>query len=184
MDLGLKNTVVIVAGAAGGIGQAVLPVLAEEEATVFATDKVASPGIHGFDPAVPDAADAVVQACLEQHGRLDAMIYCVGISRPALVSETSDALWAEVIDVNLSTLFRLCRAAQQPLAKAQWPCCSDRILRRQTRYAFLRQCLLHSLQSRAYRPDPRAGPGMGSAGSTDQRSCTGPCRQPDAARTA
>ena len=67
MDLQLTDKVVVVTGAASGIGQATARLLTEEGAIVVQADLT--------DPATPDRVIATV---LEQHGRIDALVNNAG----------------------------------------------------------------------------------------------------------
>jgi 2-deoxy-D-gluconate 3-dehydrogenase len=56
-------------------------------------------------------ADALVAEAIEKMGRLDILVNNAGTIRRAPAAEHSDADWDYVIDVNLNSVFRLCRAA-------------------------------------------------------------------------
>src|SRR5690349_10986533 len=81
VDLQLTGKVVVVTGAASGIGQASARLLTEEGAIVVGVDRDpidAEPGAHSTavhadltDPATPDRVIATV---VEQHGRIDALV--------------------------------------------------------------------------------------------------------------
>src|SRR5258708_20106263 len=81
MDLQLTDKVVVVTGAASGIGQATARLLAEEGAVVVGVDRDpidTGLGARGTavqadltDPATPDRVIATV---LEQHARIDALV--------------------------------------------------------------------------------------------------------------
>jgi 2-dehydro-3-deoxy-D-gluconate 5-dehydrogenase len=58
-----------------------------------------------------DAADALIRDALAAMGRLDILVNNAGIIRRAPAAEYSDGDWEAVLDVNLSSVFRLCRAA-------------------------------------------------------------------------
>src|SRR5258705_11923344 len=85
MDLQLTGKVVVVTGAASGIGQATARLLTEEGAVVVGVDRDpidTEPGAHATavqadltDPATPDRVIATV---LEQHGRIDALLNNAG----------------------------------------------------------------------------------------------------------
>jgi len=85
MDLQLTGKVVVVTGAASGIGQASARLLTEEGAVVVGVDRDpidAEPGAHATavqadltDPATPDR---VIANVLEQHGRIDALVNNAG----------------------------------------------------------------------------------------------------------
>ncbi len=132
------DKVAIITGAAGGIGSATALLLAREGAKVAAldVDKVGLDALtqQGADlagsitPAVTDAFDPgevqrAVQAVLDQSGRIDILINCVGGStvidnsgRP--VEELEPEEWKRVLDCNLDSTFLFCREVL-PLMKQQ-----------------------------------------------------------------
>ena len=56
-------------------------------------------------------ADALVEATVRELGAIDILVNNAGIIRRAPAVEFSDDDWAAVLDVNLTAVFRLCRAA-------------------------------------------------------------------------
>jgi 2-deoxy-D-gluconate 3-dehydrogenase len=120
----LEGKVALVTGAAGGLGAAYALALAEAGADVAVHDlracdqtcgRIRALGrrAHGLsgnltDPAVPDA---LVREVVEKLGGLDILVNNAGIIRRTPAAETSDADWLAVIDINLNTVFRMCRAA-------------------------------------------------------------------------
>jgi NAD(P)-dependent dehydrogenase (short-subunit alcohol dehydrogenase family) len=123
MVRGLGGKVVLVTGAASGIGEACVARLVAEGASVVGVD-VAPPR----NPlAVPDGAELaefapadvrdeeavaeVVRAVAEQHGRLDAVVTAAGIAGggPAHLVERDD--WQRVLDVNLTGTYLVCKHA-------------------------------------------------------------------------
>jgi 2-dehydro-3-deoxy-D-gluconate 5-dehydrogenase len=59
----------------------------------------------------PAAAERIVADTLSAFGRLDILVNNAGIIRRRVASEHTDEDWDAVIAVNLSSAFRLCRAA-------------------------------------------------------------------------
>jgi NAD(P)-dependent dehydrogenase (short-subunit alcohol dehydrogenase family) len=59
-----------------------------------------------------------VAQTVEHFGRLDAVINCAGYAPMASVENVTDELWRDVMDINLSSAFYLCRAAW-PIFKRQ-----------------------------------------------------------------
>lgn len=74
------------------------------------------------DLTEPDAASDAVGRVLERFGRLDILVNVVGISGRRFgdgpVHQCTDAGWETVLDVNLTTTFRMCRAALAPMLEA------------------------------------------------------------------
>lgn len=67
--------------------------------------------VHQADVADPDAAAAMVAACEEELGELDAVILNAGITRDGLAVRMSVEDWREVIDVDLSGAFYVAKPA-------------------------------------------------------------------------
>ena len=120
----LADRVAIVTGAAAGIGRAIARRFAAEGAAVLAVDRNAEgleatvAGITGEggrtrelveDVGEPGAADRIVGACLEAFGRIDVLVNNAGIGGSHEVLETSDEEWARILDVDLTSVFRLSR---------------------------------------------------------------------------
>jgi 2-deoxy-D-gluconate 3-dehydrogenase len=63
------------------------------------------------DVASYPAVEALMQAAVEQLGRLDVVVNNSGIARPKPLAETSPEDWQAVVDVNLTGVFYGCRAA-------------------------------------------------------------------------
>jgi meso-butanediol dehydrogenase/(S,S)-butanediol dehydrogenase/diacetyl reductase len=121
----------IVTGAAGGIGRATALRLAGEGASVLAVDIKAAElqetatmayGAN-FDTIEADVADRaapdrIVARALAAHGRLDLLVNNAGISGRGGGAETaSDQEWDSVLDMNVSSVFRMSRAALPHLTK-------------------------------------------------------------------
>jgi 2-deoxy-D-gluconate 3-dehydrogenase len=63
------------------------------------------------DLAQRDSAPRIVREALAAFGRIDILVNNAGIIRRQPAADHSDEYWDAVIDVNLSSVFRLCRAA-------------------------------------------------------------------------
>jgi len=111
----------LVTGAAGGIGTALIDRLAACNCLIAAVDigfsgwrGAASDGVGmvPLDLSVPEAAVRAVEAAVAQMGGLDAVVHAAAIldnNRPAEEYLLSD--WDREISVNLGAAFRLARAA-------------------------------------------------------------------------
>jgi NAD(P)-dependent dehydrogenase (short-subunit alcohol dehydrogenase family) len=118
----VAGKVALVVGAGSGIGRAVAVRLAEEGAEVVVTSRTQA---HVDDAAgfVLDLRDARsieegVGIVAERRGRIDVLVCSAGVDDPGEppVAETPDALWDETFAVNVTGVFRLCRAAIPVLA--------------------------------------------------------------------
>lgn len=123
---GMSGKVVIVTGAASGIGCAQVGLFLEEGYKVFAVDRNAQ-GLHGMagkhgagpedlctfvqDLVAPGAGQDVAEACLTRFGCIDVLSNTAGILDGYAKSlDTSEALWDRVFAVNVKSMFMLCNA--------------------------------------------------------------------------
>ena len=112
---------VLVIGAAGGIGSALVRRLVASGAQVFLAGRDAARlgalsaelGLPGatLDAADPDAVDALADRAAAELGGLDGLANCVGslILKPAHLTSTAD--WQATLATNLSSAFGCVRAA-------------------------------------------------------------------------
>jgi 2-deoxy-D-gluconate 3-dehydrogenase len=129
----LDGRAALVTGASRGLGAAMARALAEagadvvlhasreapsETAGAIAADCGVRTACVTADLARPEAAGTLVASALEAMGRLDIVVNNAGIIRRAAAAEYGDAEWDEVIAVNLSSVFRVCRAAGTHMLKS------------------------------------------------------------------
>ncbi|MBY5570720.1 SDR family oxidoreductase [Rhizobium leguminosarum] len=109
--------VALVTGGRSGIGRAIAIRLRVEGARVFTAQRGADADFEAIsiDFAVPEDADRVVNAVVEQAGRLDVLVNNAGVMQEALVEEMSLSDWDRTIAVNLTTPFMLIKAAMPHL---------------------------------------------------------------------
>jgi NAD(P)-dependent dehydrogenase (short-subunit alcohol dehydrogenase family) len=88
------------------------------------SDAVASVGGHavGFpgSPADPDVADALIASCVDEFGRIDALINCAGTAEPdgSSILNVSSAQFRDLMDAHVGTAFETCRAAAPRMVAA------------------------------------------------------------------
>ncbi|MGB2893325.1 MAG: 3-oxoacyl-ACP reductase FabG, partial [Albidovulum sp.] len=66
------------------------------------------------------AVEALPKRAAEAMGGLDILVNNAGITRDNLFMRMSDTEWQQVIDVNLTSTFRLCRGVLRGMMKARW----------------------------------------------------------------
>ena len=115
--------IVLITGAATGIGRATAEYLREQGAQVYGIGLDGDEGrrVHaGREPDLVfretdlrDAAEvqAAVDDLMSRFGRLDAVVNCAGIYQTGKrLEEVTDAEWEMTLGVNLSAIFKVCRA--------------------------------------------------------------------------
>ena len=125
--------VALVTGASRGIGRAIALLLAERGFKVIGTatsdsgsaaigEALAPFGGLGLTLNVTDAAalDAAIDGIVKQHGGLHVLVNNAGITRDTLAMRLKDEDWDAVIDTNLKSVFRACRAAIKPMMKQRF----------------------------------------------------------------
>jgi NAD(P)-dependent dehydrogenase (short-subunit alcohol dehydrogenase family) len=114
MTDGLDGSVVVVTGAAGGVGQAVSRWLIARGAQVLDLDRRQPSEVAGQFVAVdvgdPASVDHAVEEVLGQAGRIDGLVVAAGLSEePTPAEEMSAEVWQRTIGVNLSGAFHTCQ---------------------------------------------------------------------------
>jgi 3-oxoacyl-[acyl-carrier protein] reductase len=123
MELDLSGKVVVVTGAARGIGRAITETFETEGAVVAALD-LDSPALrelsHPFvcDVSESAAVSATVDAIEREFGRIDVLVNNAGINAVGAVDEIADELWDRCFDINVGGVFRMCKAVA-PVMKRQ-----------------------------------------------------------------
>jgi NAD(P)-dependent dehydrogenase (short-subunit alcohol dehydrogenase family) len=131
----LKNKVIVVTGAALGMGQAMARLFAKEGAQVIAGDKnvtaleqtttgikEAGGTVTGVrcDISVRADAEALVNTAHSQHGKLDGLVNNAGIiDRLQPVGTLDDEVWNRVLGVNLNGAMYASRRAVQLMLESK-----------------------------------------------------------------
>ncbi|MGN7868108.1 3-oxoacyl-ACP reductase FabG [Paracoccus sp. 22332] len=128
----LTGRTALVTGASGGIGGAIAQALHAAGATVALSgtregplqDLAAALGerAHVVPANLSDAeaAAGLVRDAAAAMGSVDILVNNAGITRDNLFMRMSDEEWSQVLDVNLTSVFRLSRAALRGMMKARW----------------------------------------------------------------
>ncbi len=128
----LSDKMALVTGASGGIGGAIARALHAQGATVALSGTRVAPlealagdlgdRAHVLPCDLSDGAavEALPKAAAEAMGRVDILVNNAGITRDQLFMRMSDADWAAVIEVNLTSVMRLSRGCLRGMMKARW----------------------------------------------------------------
>ncbi len=125
----LTGKVALVTGATGGIGAAIARALHAQGATValsgtreavladLAAELGDRAGVFVADLSDRASVDALVPAVEAKFGRVDILVNNAGITRDNLFLRMKDEEWDKVLEVNLTSGFRLVRAALKGMMK-------------------------------------------------------------------
>jgi NAD(P)-dependent dehydrogenase (short-subunit alcohol dehydrogenase family) len=125
-QLSLKNKNVLITGAAGGIGEAIVMLFGSAGATLYLngtraeklerlSKRLDAQGVNhhykALDITQKGAAQTLVDACIAAMGGIDVLVNCAGINRVQLAEDVTEENWDAVLDINLKALFLICQAA-------------------------------------------------------------------------
>ena len=128
----LTGMTALVTGASGGIGSEIARALAGQGARLALSGSNATKleafaaelgGDHvclPCDLSDPQAVEGLIPAAVAALGKLDILVNNAGITRDNLAMRMKDEEWDAVIAVNLTSSFRLMRAACRPMMKAKF----------------------------------------------------------------
>lgn len=114
--------VALITGAASGMGAATAREFMAAGGQVVIVDRNAplaeqvAAEIGAGSPVIGDVSDSsfcnhAIQSAVERYGRLDVLVNAAGVIVRADALNTSDEQWHHVMNVNISGLFFMCRAA-------------------------------------------------------------------------
>ena len=122
----LTGKVALITGATGGIGAEIAKKMKQAGATVVVSGRNVAKMDAEFgdeyikipaDLATDGAAVELVMDTIERAGKIDILINNAGITRDTLMMRMTDEQFDEVINTNLRSCFKMCRAAIMPMMK-------------------------------------------------------------------
>jgi 3-oxoacyl-[acyl-carrier protein] reductase len=135
MDRILEGKVALVTGASRGIGRAIALAIAARGADVIVAarsvdaaagtaEEIAKAGGRAraiaLDIADDSSVDAAIKRALEEHATIPLLVNNAGITRDNLLMRMKTEDWDQVIDTNLSGIYRICRSLVPSMVKARY----------------------------------------------------------------
>jgi 3-oxoacyl-[acyl-carrier protein] reductase len=132
--MSLQGEIALVSGASRGIGKAIAEELSRQGATVIGTatsesgaEKISeylkATGATGkgmmLNVTDPDSIKDVIKSISDEFGAISILVNNAGITRDNLLMMMKDDQWNDIIDTNLTSIFRLCKAVIRPMMKAR-----------------------------------------------------------------
>jgi 3-oxoacyl-[acyl-carrier protein] reductase len=131
----LEGKIVIITGAARGIGEAIALKMAEhgahiafsflssEEKAQALEDKLHSFGVkakgYKSNAGSYDDCEKFVNEVIAEHGTVDVCINNAGISKDSLLMRLNPTQWDEVMETNLKSVFNMTKQVIKPMMKAK-----------------------------------------------------------------
>lgn len=130
-----EKKISLVTGASRGIGAAISDNLGEQGYTVIGTatsesgaarisERFAEKNIDGcgmrLDVTDTESIDQLIEQVTQQYGAPTILVNNAGITKDNLLLRMKEDEWSDVINTNLTAIFRLSKACLRPMTKARW----------------------------------------------------------------
>ncbi|MBY7823328.1 3-oxoacyl-ACP reductase FabG [Vibrio fluvialis] len=127
--MNLEGKVALVTGASRGIGKAIAELLVERGATVIgtATSESGADAISAYlgdngkglalNVTDVDSIESVLKSINDEFGCIDILVNNAGITRDNLLMRMKDDEWTDILDTNLTSIFRLSKAVLRGMMK-------------------------------------------------------------------
>jgi 3-oxoacyl-[acyl-carrier protein] reductase len=128
----LTGKTALITGASGGIGAAIathlhavgatIAISGTRQAVLEELKAQIGDNVHVLpcNLSNPEDVEKLIPAAEAAMGGLDILVNNAGITKDGLAMRMKDEDWQSVIDVNLTSNFRLCRAAMRGMMKKRW----------------------------------------------------------------
>lgn len=119
----LHGQVALVTGGAGGIGAETVKLLRSFGAKVYALDLVPDDPEHDIircNVTDKEGVHQIVDRVYEQHGRIDILVTCAGITATTQFEDISEAEWDAMFDVNMKGTFLITQAVFEKMKQASY----------------------------------------------------------------
>lgn len=133
--MSIEGKITLVTGASRGIGAAIADDLATQGAVVIGTAtseagaekisaRLAEKGHSGkgmvLNVTDVDSVTALIKAIKDEFGAVEILVNNAGITKDNLLMRMGEEEWFDVINTNLSSVYRLSKACMRGMMKARW----------------------------------------------------------------